>query len=129
MVKNPNNYDILTRPVCAFITFESDDGYNEALRYSQKISWLGTGYRQPDYDGFEIEYLMGADIEFTAAPEPTNIIWENRHIKGIKFYSRATSAGLITTFMLILSFAAIYYFKKISIDASNEFPEVNCPAI
>lgn len=24
----------LTQPVCAFITFESDDGYNEALEYS-----------------------------------------------------------------------------------------------
>ena len=34
MVKNPKNYDKLTRPVCAFITFESDDGYNEALLYS-----------------------------------------------------------------------------------------------
>lgn len=34
MVKNPNNYDTLTRPVCAFITFSSDDGYNEALMYS-----------------------------------------------------------------------------------------------
>ena len=90
---------------------------------------MGNGYRERDYDGFETEYLMGAEIKFKAAPEPTNIIWENRHIKGIKFYGRATSAGLITTFMLILSFAAIYYFKKISIDASNEFPEVNCASI
>lgn len=31
--------------------------------------------------------------------------------------------------MLALSFAAIYHFKKISIDASNEFPEVNCESI
>lgn len=34
MVKE--NYIKLTRPVCAFITFESDDGYNEALSYSKK---------------------------------------------------------------------------------------------
>ena len=26
LVNNPDNYDKLTRPVCAFITFESDDG-------------------------------------------------------------------------------------------------------
>ena len=31
--------------------------------------------------------------------------------------------------MLALSFAAIYHFKKISIDASSEFPEVNCESI
>jgi hypothetical protein len=32
-------------------------------------------------------------------------------------------------FMLLLSFIAIYWFKKTSIDASNEFPEVNCERI
>ena len=72
---------------------------------------------------------MGEEVKFIPAPEPTNIIWENRHIKGIKFYGRAISASLITAFMLALSFAAIYHFKKISIDASNEFPEVNCGSI
>ena len=47
MVKNPNNYDKLTRPVCAFITFESDDGYNEALLYSQQVNWIKDGTDAP----------------------------------------------------------------------------------
>jgi hypothetical protein len=31
--------------------------------------------------------------------------------------------------MLVISGMAIYNFKKTSIDASNEFPEVNCKQI
>lgn len=30
----------LTRPVCAFITFDCDDGKNAALAYSQKEEWM-----------------------------------------------------------------------------------------
>ena len=36
MVQDSEMYVKLTRPVCAFITFESDDGYNEALSYAKK---------------------------------------------------------------------------------------------
>jgi hypothetical protein len=93
------------------------------------LSWLGNGYRDPTYDGFVTEMILGTDPYFIPATEPTNIIWENRHIKGFKFYYRAISATLITAFMLFISFIAIYWFKKISIDASSEFPEVNCVQI
>lgn len=55
MVKDEKNYDKLTQPVCAFITFESDDGYNEALFYSKKSKWLASGYQDPDEDGSPIE--------------------------------------------------------------------------
>ena len=34
-----NEYDDLIEPVCAFITFEKDDGVNEALNY-MKPNWL-----------------------------------------------------------------------------------------
>ena len=39
LVTNPNNYNKLTTPVVAFITFESDDGFNTALSYSKKKKW------------------------------------------------------------------------------------------
>ena len=35
-VKNPKSYDEFTVPVCAFITFESDDHYNEACSFAKK---------------------------------------------------------------------------------------------
>ena len=33
-------YVELSRPVCAFITFDSDDGKMAALEYSQKKQWF-----------------------------------------------------------------------------------------
>lgn len=43
---DPNDaYDKLTRPVCAFITFESDDGYLEALNYSKR-GWFARKYAE-----------------------------------------------------------------------------------
>lgn len=112
LVQNPENYDKLTRPVCAFITFESDDGYIEAINYTKKMKWGFSGDKDPVMDGFEREQLLGADPLFRAAAEPTNIIWENRHIRGINFCYRATSALLIVTLMLVVSFGFVYLFKK-----------------
>lgn len=126
LVQNPENYDKLTRPVCAFITFESDDGYIEAINYTKKMKWGFSGDKDPVMDGFEREQLLGADPLFRAAAEPTNIIWENRHIRGINFCTRATTALLIVTLMLVVSFGFVYLFKKTSINASAQFPKVNC---
>lgn len=126
LVQNPENYEKLTRPVCAFITFESDDGYIEALSYSKKMSWGFSGNKDPVMDGFEREQLLGGDPLFKAATEPTNIIWENRHIRGFNFCTRATSALLVVTLMLVVSFGFVYLFKKTSINASAQFPKVNC---
>ena len=54
-------FDKLTVPVSAFITFEEEDSKIVALRNnSQKI-------------------LLGQTMKFVDASEPTDIIWENRH--------------------------------------------------
>ena len=76
MVKDHNMYIKLTRPVCAFITFESDDGYNEALSYTKK-GWLSKVTAGDDKA--TTANILGRPVNFVAATEPTNIIWENRH--------------------------------------------------
>lgn len=70
-------------------------------------------------EGFIREKIMGQDPMFVAATEPTNIIWENRHIKGASLCGRVTIALAIITLMLIISFVAIYFFKKTSINAGS----------
>jgi len=37
IIKNEDMYESLTRPVCAFITFESDDAYTAALTFKKTM--------------------------------------------------------------------------------------------
>jgi hypothetical protein len=57
-VKNEENYSKLTVPACAFITFESDDGFGEALNYSKRSSWWANKNAKDD-DGFEYVNILG----------------------------------------------------------------------
>lgn len=39
-----NEYDKMTRPVCAFITFAEEDGYIVAQKFEMLKSWTGKIY-------------------------------------------------------------------------------------
>lgn len=117
LVNHDANYDELTRPVCAFITFESDDGYNAALSYTIKKKWYQRE-EENDPDGPIQRTIFNEVPYFKAATEPTNIIWENRHIKGLSLGVRVTAAVLVSVFMLLISFGMIIYFKQTAIKYS-----------
>jgi hypothetical protein len=112
MVKDEANYEKFTTPVCAFITFESDDGQVEALSFSKQHHWYDLKDRHDPYKGFKRENILGEKAHFIAATEPTNIQWENRHIKGVNYGSRVLAAILIVILLLALSFGAIVAFKQ-----------------
>ena len=107
LVKNEENYEELTTPVCAFITFETDNGKDAALLFSKKRRF----YESEDNDLVK-ETIFNETPVFKQATEPTNIIWENRHIKGINFGARVTGALLISIFMMCVAFFVIFAFKK-----------------
>jgi hypothetical protein len=118
MIHDPDCYNDFARPVCAFITFESDDHYNEACSFAKKkglakMKMAAMGKKEESE--VHIEVLGNNDPEFIPATEPTNIIWENRHIKGIKFGLRACSAITIVILMLIITFIVILLSKSRSI--------------
>lgn len=104
---NEENYNNLTTPVTAFITFNSDDGLNEALMYKKAEEF----YEDLEGENFVSQKIFGQDFEFTQATEPSNIIWENRHIKGVNYYLRISSALLIAFIMLLISFSFIILSK------------------
>ena len=80
-----------------------------------------------DNNDFTKKSLFNNDKDnFKEATEPTNIIWENRHIKGINFGARATGALLISIFMMSIAFAVIFAFKKAQIRNQEKWPQVNC---
>ena len=79
--------------------------------------------------GFTREQILGKDIKLTAATEPTNIIWENRHIKGVHYGSRVFSAFLVICFMLTITFWAIYVCKQFQIRNQEKWPVVDCKGL
>lgn len=86
-------FDKLTEPVSAFIIFEEEDGIIVALEESEANSDAK---------------IMGQPMRFRAATEPTNIIWENRHITKLQMYVRLTIVTIISGILLAISFYVIF---------------------
>ena len=63
-------FDKLTVPVSAFITFEEEDSKIVALRNNTQHN------------------LLGQTMKFVDASEPTDIIWENRHFSRMDYIYR-----------------------------------------
>lgn len=68
----------------------------------------------------------GIDTKFKETTQPSNIIWENRHIKGINYCSRVTGAFIIMAFMLTITFWVIFAFKQAQINNTKLWPQVDC---
>lgn len=93
-----NDYDSLTRPVCAFITFAEEEGYQTALRFEEP----------EDPDHCKNPRLLGEPLWFEDATEPTNIIWENRHLTTLDMVWRAFVVISACSLLLFASFTVIF---------------------
>lgn len=66
----------LTRPVIAYISFESQEGFERAtLFWKENLDVLPERVQalvKPEH-----KKLLGSDLVMTHATEPRNIIWEN----------------------------------------------------
>jgi len=114
-----DHYDYLTRPVCAFITFEEEEGYQTACRMGKKRGLLGAKISH--------KYIvLGDKFEIEPATEPTNIIWENRHITTGQMVRRSIVSGIIILVLLLCSFIIIFMAKRVSIKANQVYPNVDC---
>lgn len=100
--------DEILKPVCAFITFESELATNEALNYQKWLNIQEKKNLQPIKDT-----IFNKVPTFNRAPEPTNIIWENRYIKQKQKF-RNYMKGMIKIFLLILlTFTGLVLLKKL----------------
>lgn len=59
--------------MCAFVTFASQEGFERARRITGEVNWDGK------VTGTDRTFL-DEPFFFESAPEPSNIIWENRHL-------------------------------------------------
>lgn len=106
-----SDFESLTRPTAAFITFEEEDIKNLAVNLKTNIK------------------LVGLEMKFRAASEPTDIIWENRIYSAWDYFFRNLIAWFIIALLLACSFAFIFKVARTSSAISREFPKVDCDAI
>ena len=106
-------FDSLTVPTSAFITFENDDSASFADMVTDSTD----------------EKILGAKMHFENCSEPTDIIWENRHFTDRDYVIRQTFAFVIIGILLFASMILIYWISAFSADMATVFPNVDCGAI
>jgi len=105
-------FDSLTVPTSAFITFESDD----SASFADMVK---------DTD----EKIIGAPMYFENCSEPTDIIWENRHFTDRDYLIRQIYAFVIIGVLLFGSMILIYWISAFSAEMAAVFPAVSCDGI
>jgi hypothetical protein len=111
----------ITKPVTAFITFDSQDGYERACEFKGKENCNGS------ITSFDDHEFDGEPLIFEEAPEPTNIIWENRQISYKQQMIWTAIVSAIIVFLLFLAFMAFFELKKQTIANYQKYPPTtNC---
>jgi len=111
-IKDEKVLNKLQTPCSAFATFESEEGYNRALKYDHEPQ----------------RKFCNQELELQEASEPTDIIWENRHFKPYQRSIKRLIVYFVIISMLCGSAAIIYRFTMISLGAKLKYPKVDCGA-
>lgn len=95
-------------PKCAFVVFESEEGYNHMC----------------DMSNIQI---AGSNSKMGEAPEPTNVIWENRDFDKSIRYGNLVKVILAVLIVLFITFIATVQAKAMTNDLIGKYDEsVNC---
>lgn len=106
------DFDALTTPTAAFITFETDD--------SAVLADLVKGSH---------ETLIGNEFKFDKCSEPTDIIWENRHFTNWDYIKRQALAYVVIAFLLFGSFVLVYWISAVSAEMAAVYPPTDCDSL
>jgi len=106
------DFDKLTIPTDAFITFERDD----AAEFAKEMKKTG-------------RKLLGQEMEFATPSEPTDIIWENRHFTNRDYFFRQLWAFIVIGVLLAASVYVIYIISAFSAGMAAVFPPVDCDGV
>jgi hypothetical protein len=72
---------------------------------------------------------LGAKVEITEAPEPTDIIWENRHFTEQQRKVNLRKVIFSATLQLIASLIVITLLKMLTMMVTSKYPPANCGLI
>lgn len=114
ILKN-EKYDDLTTPVDAFITFEAEDGFIMAMEFEERKNGSIN----------ETKIFMNIPLVLDDAPEPTNIIWENRHLSDEDYLKRGLQVFTMVIFLLAISFTTIFLCKNFQLNKVSKYPQLS----
>jgi len=120
-------YPKLTRPVSAFMTFENEESFRRAIEYGaneDNIELYAERYQPLVQEKWWND--VNARIDIKQASEPSDIIWENRHVTDWDRIKRAIWTGIVIFLALGLSFIVVFIAKQYSYRMMTKYPEVDC---
>jgi hypothetical protein len=99
---------------------ETEEGYHRALKIKETKRFLKKDYSH---------YFMDEPLAFTPAPEPSDIIWENKYVSLKQRFWRGVYVGFIILVILLGTFILFFYLKKKSSSVTSRYPSVNCDEV
>jgi hypothetical protein len=130
----------LIRPVAAFITFERQEGRDRAIKYfcdpqnKQEIEDLNMDQENSSREAALLaqvdKSLLGQEIICKQASEPTEIIWENRHVSERRVMVNKIIVFVVSTIFLFGMFIGFIALKAIEVGNMFRYPAtMNCNSI
>ena len=111
--------DVLIRPKCAFVTIESEVAYNY-------LADVETEDEHGQLQSGRIT-LAGHRSKVAEAPEPTNVIWENRDFDKAIRWRRLIYIIIAVILVLFITFMATVKAKSMTNEIIGKYDEsINC---
>lgn len=101
-IKNMKELQIeeLSKPVAAFITLETQEAFERACNLTGERNWKRQLISAK-------HTFLNDQFALAQAPEPTNIIWENRDLT---FNTQLKRKGIVVSIIIILLLGAFFVF-------------------
>jgi hypothetical protein len=107
----------ITRPVCAFVTFTTQEAYERCNKYLFEFNEVG----QKNEDHTKA-IILGQPTAVIEAPEPTNIVWEDLGITGWQMWKNNLKANILMSILVLAGFFFFWFLKYIPNSIQEMFP-------
>ena len=107
----------LTTPICAFITFTTQEARERFGRYNCKTRFSGN--KNLDYKAYT---LLEEEAEISFCNEPSDIIWENLEVSNSRRKAKKFAAGNIILAFLAITTVIFYFLRLEAGSFVDKFP-------
>lgn len=118
--------DQLKQPVCAFVTFTEQEAYERCENYFFKYNLTDGSYNH----SYKPWNFLEEEGQMEAAPEPSNVIWENLEVTPYRRAARKSGAVMVMVTFLFLTFLVYSALKSSAGENKLKYPaRTDCAAL